>query len=67
MKNSIKKLSIGKKKGLINYLVHLGKYRAHDRDKISLVSEMNKPKDPLKLLKTNNGGCSTHETHNRRM
>jgi hypothetical protein len=62
-----KKLAMHRPEKKVNYLVHLGKYRPHDGDEISLVSEVNKPKDPLKLLKTNNSGCSTHEAHYRRM
>jgi hypothetical protein len=66
-KNRRKKLAMHRPEKKVNYLVHLGKYRPHDGDEISLVSEVNKPKDPLKLLKTNNSGCSTHEAHYRRM
>lgn len=43
--------------------MHLGEDRFHDRYKISLMSEVNQPKYPFKLLKTDNSGCSTHETH----
>jgi hypothetical protein len=61
-RKSKRQINSKKYKKLINYLVSLAKHRAHDRDNISLMSEMKQPKNSFKLLETNNCGCSTHET-----